>query len=100
MVDGAPNAMVMVNECGVITLINPQTERMFGYRRDELLGQSIEVLVPARLRSHHPALRVGFYPEPKVRAMGAGRNLFGMRRDGSEVPVEIGLNPIITREGR
>ncbi|HKZ02296.1 MAG TPA: PAS domain S-box protein [Pyrinomonadaceae bacterium] len=98
-VESAPNAMVMVGEEGKIILINSQTERLFGYSREELIGQSIEVLVPERFRGRHPAYRADFSQEPQVRPMGAGRDLFGLRKDGTEVPIEIGLNPIETESG-
>ncbi|MBI4423457.1 MAG: PAS domain S-box protein [Elusimicrobia bacterium] len=98
-VESAPNGMVMVDRRGLIVLVNEQTERLFGYRREELLGQSIERLVPGRFRAGHPEMREGFFRHPKARPMGAGRDLFGLRRDGSEFPVEIGLNPLRTGEG-
>jgi PAS domain S-box-containing protein len=98
-VESSPNGMVMVDANGKIELVNREIERMFGYTRDELLGQSIEMLVPERFRGKHPIFRAGFYREPQARAMGAGRDLFGLRKDGSELPVEIGLNPIETDEG-
>ncbi|WP_239511277.1 PAS domain S-box protein [Burkholderia sp. JP2-270] len=99
VVEAAPNAMVMVNRGGQIVLVNSQTERVFGYSRDELVGQSIERLVPARFRDQHPGHRAAFLAAPKSRPMGAGRHLTGLRRDGTELPVEIGLNPIETDEG-
>ncbi|RQT62259.1 PAS domain S-box protein [Burkholderia cepacia] len=99
VVEAAPNAMVMVNRGGRIVLVNSQTERVFGYSRDELVGQSIERLVPARFRDQHPGHRTAFLAAPKSRPMGAGRHLTGLRRDGTELPVEIGLNPIETDEG-
>ena len=99
VVESAPNAMVMVNASGQIDMINAQAESMFGYPRNELLGQLMEVLVPPRFRSHHPGLRTSFFHDPKSRPVGAGRDLFGLRKDGSEFPVEIGLNPIETEEG-
>ncbi len=98
-VESSPNGMVMVDERGRIILVNREVERMFGYERSELLGRSIEILVPERFRDGHPAFRRGFYADPRSRAMGAGRDLFGLRKDGSEIPVEIGLNPIETDEG-
>jgi PAS domain S-box-containing protein len=98
-VESAPNAMVMINDEGKIVLVNAQTEKLFGYPREELLGQTIEMLVPNRFRGTHPGFRTGFFHEPHSRPMGAGRDLFGVRKDGSEVPVEIGLNPIKTDEG-
>jgi PAS domain S-box-containing protein len=99
VVEAAPNAMAMVGGNGKITLINAQTEKLFGYVRDELLGQPIELLIPERFRLKHPGQRDSFFGAPEARAMGAGRDLYGLRKDGSEVPVEIGLNPIRTSEG-
>lgn len=97
-VESAPNAMVMIDQQGRIVLVNGQTERFFGYSRDELLGQSVELLVPERFRGEHPAFRNEFFIHPETRSMGVGRELFGRRKDGSEFPVEIGLNPIQTEE--
>lgn len=99
-VESAPSAMVMVDAVGRIVLVNAETERLFDYERDELIGQSIEKLVPARFRDEHPKHRAQFMDGPRARAMGAGRDLFGVRRDGSEFPVEIGLNPIRTKTDR
>lgn len=99
VVEAAPNAMVMVNARGIIDMVNAQAEKVFGYDRAELLGQPIEVLVPARFRPQHPTLRGHFFATPDSRPMGAGRDLFGLRKDGSEFPVEIGLNPIETDDG-
>jgi PAS domain S-box-containing protein len=98
-VESSPNGMVMVDSSGKIVLVNREVERMFGYSRDELMGKSIEMLVPERFRSKHPLFRADFFGDPKTRAMGVGRELFGLRKDGSELPVEIGLNPIETDEG-
>ncbi|MFI4979496.1 MAG: EAL domain-containing protein [Nevskiales bacterium] len=99
VIEAAPNAMVMVNERGVIMLVNSQTEKLFGYRRDEVLGQSVEMLVPHRFRGHHQGFRNGYFNHPDTRAMGAGRDLYGLKKDGSEVPIEIGLNPLDMPEG-
>lgn len=99
IVEAAPNAMVMIDSAGDIVLVNAQGERIFGYSRVELLGESVEVLVPDRFRGAHPAMRVAFFSEPRARPMGVGRDLFARRKDGSEFPVEIGLNPIATAEG-
>jgi two-component system, LuxR family, sensor kinase FixL len=99
VVEAAPNAMVMINRAGEIVMVNTQAERVFGYPRIELLGQPVELLVPQRFRGHHPGLRATFFADPQPRAMGAGRDLYGLRKDGSEFPVEIGLNPIETDEG-
>jgi PAS domain S-box-containing protein len=99
VVEAAPNAMVMVNAAGSIEMVNAQAEQVFGYARQEMLGQPIEMLVPERFRGHHPGLRSAFFSDPRARSMGAGRDLFGLAKDGSEFPVEIGLNPIETDEG-
>lgn len=99
VVEAAPSGMVMVNEAGKIVMVNAETERLFGYRRAELLGQSVEVFVPPRFRQRHPQSRQGYQTDPKVRSMGVGRDLYGLRKDGSEFPVEIGLNPISTPAG-
>jgi two-component system sensor kinase FixL len=98
-VEAAPNAMVMIDGTGAIIMVNAQTERVFGYSRAELLGQPVEMLVPGRFRGHHSGLRDAFLAEPRARPMGAGRDLYGLRKDGTEFPVEIGLNPIATDEG-
>ena len=99
IVEASPSAMLMVNGEGRIALVNAQTERLFGYSRAELLGQRVEMLVPERYVTAHPDHRAGFLEHPSARAMGAGRDLYGLRKDGSEVPIEIGLNPIETDEG-
>jgi PAS domain S-box-containing protein len=98
-VESSPNGMVMVNIRGQIVLVNAEAERMFGYSRDELVGRSIEMLVPERFRTGHSAHRASFTVKPERRLMGAGRDLYGMRKSGSEFPVEIGLNPITTPQG-
>jgi len=98
-VEAAPNAMVMVNREGRIILLNAQAERVFGYDRDELLGRSVELLIPDALRSTHAVDRHEYVQAPVARAMGAGRDLRGRRKDGSDVPVEVGLNPIQTSDG-
>ncbi len=99
VVESAPNAIVMVNAAGDIVLANTQAEKFFGYRPDELVGQSVEILVPERYRDQHAALRASFFASPMARPMGAGRDLHGRRKDGSEFPIEIGLTPIQTSEG-
>jgi two-component system sensor kinase FixL len=99
VLDAAPNAMIMVDSAGVITFANASATTVFGYSLSELIGRHIETLVPERFRDRHVGDRKGFLSEPSSRAMGAGRDLFGRRKDGSEFPVEVGLNPIHTTEG-
>ena len=98
-VEACPSGMVMVDAAGRIMMVNAETERMFGYSRRELIGQGVDILVPTRFRDRHPELRTAFAANPGVRAMGAGRELFGRRKDNSEFPVEVGLNPIETCDG-
>lgn len=98
--EAAPTGMLMVDMQGAITLVNAQIESLFGYARDELIGMPVERLIPARFRDKHPGFRAAFFEAPKSRAMGAGRDLYGLRKDGTEVPVEIGLNPLVTSTGR
>lgn len=99
VVEASPNGIVMVDREGAIVLVNRETERLFGYARDELLGKPIDMLVPQNVRDRHPAFRAGFFEHPQSRAMGAGRDLFGRRKDGTEIRVEIGLNPIEMDDG-
>lgn len=98
-VESAPNGVVVVNHRGEIILVSSRAERMFGYNREELIGQQVEILVPERFRSRHSEYRVAFYANPQPRLIGKGRDLFALRKDGSEFPVEIGLNLIQTEEG-
>lgn len=98
-VEAAPTGMLMVDEQARLVLVNSQVEALFGYARQELLGKSVEQLVPERFRNHHMILRAAFQKAPEGRLMGAGRELFGLRKDGSEFPLEIGLNPLRTPEG-
>jgi len=93
MIEAATNAMITAGDQGVILLVNSQTEERFSYSRSELLGDTVELLVPRRIRDHHSSYRRGFFDDTDTRAMGAGRDLYDLRRDGSEVPIEIGLNP-------
>ena len=99
VVEAAPNAIDMIIRAGEIVMVNAQAERIFGYPRAELLGQPVEILVPDRFRNHHRGLRAAFSADPLPRPMGAGRDLFGRKKDGSEFPVEIGLSSIETDEG-
>src|SRR5438132_1373345 len=97
--EAAAGAILTVDDHGAITMANERAAQLFGYEQDELLGQPVEMLVPKRFGAGHPAHREGFFQHPSTRSMGAGRDLFGRRKDGSEVPIEIGLNPIQTDEG-
>lgn len=93
-VESAPDASVMIERDGTILLVNSQTEHLFGYRREELLGQAIEMLIPERYRQRHTGHRGAFFAEPAARPMGAGLELFARRKDGTEFPVEISLSPL------
>jgi PAS domain S-box-containing protein len=99
ILEAIPDAVAAVNQQGVIIQINSQTEALFGYTRGELIGQRIEILVPERQRPHHDQHRDEFHRRPKIRRMGSGLDLYGRRRDGSEVPVEISLSPVATGDG-
>ena len=99
LLEAAPDAMVIVDDTGTIRLVNAQTEALFGYRREELLGNPVELLVPGRFRGHHTMHREGYADNRQVRPMGAGLELHGLRKDGSEFPVEISLSPLETTDG-
>ncbi len=99
MVDASPNALILVNEKGKIAYTNAFVEKLFQYERSEIIGQEIEILIPARFKSHHPGHFNSFFKNPKARMMGVGRELYAIKKDKTEFPVEIGLNPIVTVDG-
>ena len=99
LLEGAPDAVVCVRRDGQIALVNAQTERLFGYRRDDLVGQPVEVLLPEALRAEHPAHRAEYLADPVPRLMGAEQELSGRRRDGSTFPVEVSLSRVDTADG-
>jgi len=100
LIEAAPDAMFGVDESGIIQWANGQAERLFGYAREELVGQPVEMLVPEAARADHPSRRAGYFIDPRPRPMGAGMELAGRRRDGSEFPAEISLSGIETEDGR
>lgn len=99
LLDAVPDAMVLVNVDGRVVLVNREAERLFGYARNELVGQSVDLLVPQRFRSTHPGHRSGYTADPKTRPMGAGLDLSALRKDGSEFPAEISLSRVTVPEG-
>ena len=99
LLEAAPDAIVAVDEAGTMVLVNSQTEILFGYSRSEILGQPVEILMPARFHAHHLGHRGGVFSQPRVRPMGASLSLFGIRKDGTEFPVEISLSPLQTEDG-
>ena len=99
VVEAMPNGIIMINSDGIIEIVNVQAEKIFGYDRSELLNQKVEKLIPPAAAKDHAQNRNSFFTDPSPRQMGAGRELFGLRRDGSEFPLEIGLAPVNTKSG-
>jgi PAS domain S-box-containing protein len=99
-VEACPNGMIMTERSGAIVMLNTEIELLFGYSHEELIGKPIETLVPAGSRAEHIQLRASFALRPETRRMGAGRELFGLRKDATECPVELGLKPVNTNNGQ
>ena len=97
--EASPSGTLLVNDQGRIVLVNSHVEELFGYLREELVGKPVEILIPKRFAAEHPARRAEFWAAPTARAMGAGRELFARKKDGTEFPIEIGLNPVQTPRG-
>ena len=90
--ENATEGIILTGNDGKIVLVNPATERIFGFNNDELIGQPIEILIPEQVKHHHHTLREGFYQNPSNRVMGQGRDLYGRKKDGSNIPVEVSLS--------
>lgn len=99
MVEAVPSALLLVNQEGKIAYVNKYAEKLFEYNREELIGQGVEKLIPAKFKSRHPAFVESFFQSPRARAMGAGQELFALKKSQDEFPVEIGLNPLVTVQG-
>jgi protein-histidine pros-kinase len=99
ILESVADAIVVIAQDGTIIRVNAQTETLFGYTRDELLGRSIETLLPERFRHQHVDSRRDYYANPRPRPMGVGMELYARRKDGQELPVEISLSPLKTAEG-
>lgn len=99
MVEASPNALVLINSDGKIAYVNKYAESLFQYKKSELIGQQLGILIPDRFKKQHPGFVNMFYKYPETRQMGKGRDLFAIKKNGQEFPVEIGLNPIVTVEG-
>ncbi|MEM7387368.1 MAG: PAS domain S-box protein, partial [Verrucomicrobiota bacterium] len=99
VIESIPSGLLLVNARGEIVLVNRQAEIMFGHSREALIGKKMEILLPERYRKNHPNLQHAFMEQPSSRSMGTGRDLFALRADGNEFPVEVGLNPVKSEEG-
>lgn len=99
VLESGPDAMVIVNERGEIVLVNKQTEQLFGYRREELLGKAVEMLAPERMRTNYPSHNSNYFFDTRIRALGLGLDLYGLRKDGTEFPIDVGLSPLETEDG-
>ena len=99
LLESAPDAMVIVNREGIIRLVNAQTEKIFQFKREELIGKPVEMLIPGEFAKNHSGHRNNYFADPKIRSMGIGLELYGMRKNGDKFPVEISLSPLETEEG-